>query len=78
MNFGAVDRISTVFVNGKKVGTHTGGYDAFTFDITAFLKSGENTLVVGAYDPNDGKAASGKNGPRGDYTLRPVSGRQSG
>ena len=69
LNFGAVDRISTVFVNGKKVGTHTGGYDAFTFDITAFLKSGENTLVVGAYDPNDGKAASGKNGPRGDYTF---------
>ncbi|WP_075556874.1 glycoside hydrolase family 2 protein [Parabacteroides timonensis] len=69
LNFGAVDRISTVFVNGKKVGTHTGGYDAFTFDITDFLKSGENSLVVGAYDPNDGRAASGKNGPRGDYTF---------
>lgn len=69
LNFGAVDRISTVFVNGKKVGMHTGGYEAFTFDITDFLKSGENQLVVGAYDPNDGKAASGKNGPRGDYTF---------
>lgn len=69
LHFGAVDRIATVFVNNKKVGTHTGGYDAFTFDITAFLKSGENSLVVGAYDPNDGKAASGKNGPRGDYTF---------
>ena len=69
LNFGAVDRISTVFVNGKKVGTHTGGYNSFTFDITGFLKQGENVLVVGAYDPNDGRAASGKNGPRGDYTF---------
>ena len=69
LNFGAVDRISSVFVNGKKVGTHTGGYDAFSFDITDFLKSGENVLVVGVYDPNDGKAPSGKNGPRGDYVF---------
>ena len=69
LNFGAVDRISSVFVNGKKVGTHTGGYDAFSFNITDYLKPGENSLVVGAYDPNDGKAASGKNGSRGDYTF---------
>lgn len=69
LNFGAVDRISSVFVNGKKVGTHTGGYDAFSLNITNYLKSGENVLVVGAYDPNDGRAASGKNGPRGDYTF---------
>lgn len=69
LNFGAVDRHSTIFVNGKKVGNHTGGYDAFSFDITDFLKSGENTLVIGACDPNDGRAPSGKNGPRGDYTF---------
>ena len=69
LNFGAVDRIASVFVNGKKVGTHTGGYNAFSFDITDFLKKGDNELVVGAYDPNDGKAAGGKNGPRGDYTY---------
>lgn len=69
LNFGAVDRIASVFVNGKKVGTHTGGYDAFSMDITDFLKSGDNELVVGAYDPNDGKAAGGKNGPYGDYVF---------
>ena len=69
LNFGAVDRISSVFVNGKKVGTHTGGYDAFSLNITDYLKSGENVLVVGAYDPNDGRAASGKNGSRGDYIF---------
>lgn len=69
LHFEAVDRITTVFINNKKVGSHTGGYNAFSFDITDYLKSGSNTLIVGAYDPNDGKAASGKNGPRGDYTF---------
>lgn len=69
LHFGAVDHIATVFVNGKKAGSHTGGYDAFTLNISDFLKSGENVLVVGAYDPNDGKTACGKNGPRGDYTF---------
>lgn len=69
LHFGAVDRVATVFVNDKKVGSHTGGYTSFSFDITDYLKSGQNTLVVGAWDPNDGKAASGKNGPRGDYTF---------
>ncbi|MDR2953524.1 MAG: beta-glycosidase [Prevotella sp.] len=69
LHFGAVDRIATIFVNNKKVGSHTGGYTNFSFDITDYLKSGANTLIVGAYDPNDGKAASGKNGPHGDYTF---------
>jgi hypothetical protein len=69
LHFGAVDRIASVFINGKKVGTHIGGYTNFSFDITDYLKPGENTLVVGAWDPNDGKAASGKNGPKGDYTF---------
>jgi len=69
LHFGAVDRIAFIFINGRKAGSHTGGYNAFSIDITSYLKPGENTLVVGAYDPNDGKAASGKNGPKGDYTF---------
>ena len=69
LHFGAVDRISIIFVNGRKVGTHIGGYNAFSFDITDYLNQKENTLIVGAYDPNDGRAPSGKNGPRGDYTF---------
>jgi beta-galactosidase/beta-glucuronidase len=56
-------------VNGQKIGTHSGGYDNFGFDITAALHPGADTLVVGAWDPNDGRAPSGKNGPRGDYTF---------
>ncbi|MFD2874137.1 glycoside hydrolase family 2 protein [Mucilaginibacter ximonensis] len=69
LNFGAVDHDATIFVNGKKVGTHAGGYDSFSFDITAFLGKGTNTLIVAAHDLNDGTTPLGKNGPRGDYTF---------
>ena len=69
IHFGAVDHDATIFVNGKKAGSHSGGYDSFSFDITSYLKKGSNTLIVAAHDPNDGKTPSGKNGPRGDYTF---------
>jgi len=69
IHFDAVDHDATVFVNDQKVGIHAGGYDSFSFNISQFLKSGSNTLVVAAHDPNDGRAPSGKNGPRGDYTY---------
>ncbi|RYY60746.1 MAG: glycoside hydrolase family 2 [Chitinophagaceae bacterium] len=69
LHFEAVDHDATIFVNGQKAGSHSGGYDAFSLDITSFLNAGTNTLVVAAHDPNDGRAPSGKNGPRGDYTF---------
>jgi hypothetical protein len=69
IHFDAVDHDATVFVNGQKAGSHSGGYDGFSFNITPFLKKGMNTVIVAAHDPNDGKAPSGKNGPRGDYTF---------
>jgi hypothetical protein len=69
LNFDGVDHDATIFVNGKKVGSHSGAYDAFSFNIKPYLITGRNTIVVAAYDPNDGKAPSGKNGPRGDYTF---------
>ena len=69
IHFDAVDHDATIFVNGQKAGMHAGGYDAFSFNITAFLKKGMNILVVAAHDSNDGKVPSGKNGPRGDYTF---------
>ncbi|MBE9463896.1 glycoside hydrolase family 2 protein [Dyadobacter subterraneus] len=69
LHFDAVDHDATIFVNGNKAASHSGGYDAFSVDITSFLKTGQNTLVVAAHDPNDGMMPSGKNGPRGDYTF---------
>lgn len=69
LHFDAVDHDATIFVNGEKAGGHAGGYDAFSLDITPFLKQGNNTLIVAAHDPNDGRTPSGKNGPRGDYTF---------
>ena len=61
LNFGAVDYEATVLVNGTKVGTHKGGYDAFSFDITEALKAGENTLVVSVLDAQRGLATLGRN-----------------
>jgi hypothetical protein len=54
LNFGAVTWETRVWVNGTQVGTHTGGYDAFSFDITSALRTGANEIIVGAYSPVDG------------------------
>jgi len=54
LNFGAVDWDATVWVNGKQVGNHKGGYDPFTFDITAALKKkGLQEIIVSVWDPTD-------------------------
>lgn len=53
LHFGAVDWQCEVFINRKSVGKHTGGYCAFSFDITEYLTDGENELVVCVYDPTE-------------------------
>lgn len=55
LHFGAVDWKTEVFVNDKKVGEHEGGYDAFSFDITEFLRAGNaaQQLTVQVTDPTD-------------------------
>jgi beta-galactosidase/beta-glucuronidase len=54
LHFGAVDWLCDVYVNGKKVGTHQGGYDPFSFDITTALnKSGRQQISVRVWDPSD-------------------------
>ena len=50
LHFGAVDYTANVFINGKKVGTHKGGYISFAMDITEFVTPGENVITVFAED----------------------------
>ncbi len=53
LHFGAVDWQTDVFLNGTRIGSHTGGYNAFSFDITDKLKNGDNELTVSVTDPTD-------------------------
>lgn len=66
LHFGAVDWQATVWVNGREVGEHAGGYDPFTFDVTDALKDGANELVVAVWDPTDTSYQ-----PRGKQVLKP-------
>ncbi len=50
LHFGAVDYLATVYINGVCVGSHKGGYSSFSFDITEFVRIGENTVTVNAFD----------------------------
>lgn len=54
LNFGAVDWACEVFVNGKSAGKHTGGYTAFSFDITKLIKGkGPQLLQVKVTDATE-------------------------
>jgi hypothetical protein len=66
LHFGAVDWQTTVFINGKEVGRHTGGYAEFTVDISNAVKSGENELSVKVFDPTNQGI-----GPHGKQVLNP-------
>ncbi len=67
LRFEAVDWLASVRVNGRQLTEHTGGYDPFAFDITAFLEpEGDQELVVGVWDPSD----EGHQ-PRGKQVLKP-------
>ena len=50
LHFGAVDYDCQAWVNGRPVGRHYGGSVSFSFDITAALRDGVNSLVVCAKD----------------------------
>jgi beta-galactosidase/beta-glucuronidase len=66
LNFGAVDFAATIWVNGAVVGSHKGGFDTFGFDVTDYLKPGQNELVVQVADPT-----SAGTQPRGKQILDP-------
>ena len=69
LNFGAVDWKAEVFVNGNKIGEHTGGYTPFSFNISKNLKDGENSLAVRVWDSTGNGLPRGKQieNPRGIF-----------
>ncbi len=67
LHFGAVDWEAEVWLNGRRLGSHCGGYDPFHFDLSDALAPGEvQELVVGVRDPTN-------RGPQpiGKQTLEP-------
>jgi beta-galactosidase/beta-glucuronidase len=81
LHFGAVDWKAIVYINGRSIGEHKGGYDRFSFEITNYLLANNtNEIIVEVYDPTDTEAiAVGKqNRSRFDdpqrYAYAPASG----
>ncbi|MGC9665103.1 AbfB domain-containing protein [Planosporangium sp. 12N6] len=66
LNVGAVTWQATVWINGRAIGSHTGGYDAFSFDITDALRTGSNEIIVGVHSPVDAAGI-----PLGKQRLNP-------
>ncbi|MGG7509729.1 LamG-like jellyroll fold domain-containing protein [Plantibacter sp. YIM 135249] len=66
LNFGAVDYQSTIYLNGTKVGEHTGGYLPFSVDLTDALVAGSaQELIVAVTD------TTGKDQPVGKQRANP-------
>ncbi|UCC71996.1 MAG: chitobiase/beta-hexosaminidase C-terminal domain-containing protein [Gemmatimonadota bacterium] len=67
LHFEAVDWEAEVWVNGQEVGRHRGGYDPFSFDVSAVLHdAGTQTLTVAVWDPTDAGTQ-----PRGKQVSEP-------
>ena len=54
LEFNAVNSSAVVYLNGKKIGEHHGGYSRFRFNITDSIVPGENEIAVQAdNEPNE-------------------------
>jgi beta-galactosidase/beta-glucuronidase len=70
LHFGAVDYETEVFIDGQRVGKHWGGTSSFRFDVTDWVKVGqEHSLVVSVFDDlRSGEQPAGKQCP--DFKSR--------
>jgi hypothetical protein len=69
LHFGGVDFETVVWINGREIGRHRGGYAPFHFDVTEGLGPGRNELVVAVWDPTDAGTQ-----PRGKQVRKPDRG----
>lgn len=53
VRFGAVSKMAEIWCNGNYVGKHCGGFSAFTFRLTPFLREGTNEILVKANNSNE-------------------------
>lgn len=81
LSFGAVHHVARVLLDGILVGTHTGGYTSFEFDITELVTPGERSeLTVEVDAPADKREiphGKQRSIPRDDYdgvSFTPTSG----
>jgi hypothetical protein len=69
LHFGAVDWQADVYINGRALARHEGGFDPFFFDISGHLRPGQpQELVVAVWDPSDHGSQ-----PRGKQVLNPAN-----
>mgnify|MGYP001156514777 FL=1 len=67
LHFGAVDWQTNVWLNGIFIGSHSGGYLPFTFDLTQHVRFfNNNELIISVADPSDDGMQA-----RGKQTLHP-------
>ena len=60
LHFGAVDQECKVYINNELVGENIGGYLPFSFNVTKYLKRGENLIKIEVKDPLNLDLAYGK------------------
>ena len=58
LHFDAVDWSAEIYINGKQIASHTGGFTAFSVDVTEYLSDTPSELVVKVWDPTDDPAYS--------------------
>ena len=46
LRFDGVAHIATLYFNGKEIGTHYSGYTSFTYEVTKYIKKGDNEIIL--------------------------------
>ena len=71
IHFGAVDYLAEVWVNGKRLGEHEGGYTPFSFDLTGKVHAGSNEMLIRVFDPPEHENGSTALGQKYKYDEIP-------